>query len=126
MAPAVEDMRKTIDAYVRAVAHGTVDEIMALYADGATVEDPVGTEVRTTDSSIREFYAVLEPLQQTSELLTVKIASNSAAFHFSLTTIFGDNTFEVAPIDVMEFDDEGKITSMRAYWNESDMVARSA
>ncbi|WP_072802873.1 nuclear transport factor 2 family protein [Rhodococcoides yunnanense] len=126
MAPAVEDIRKTIDAYVQAVAHGTVDEIAALYAAGATVEDPVGSEVRTTEASIREFYAVLEPLQQTAELLTVRIASGSAAFQFNLTTVFGENTFEVAPIDVMEFDDEGKITSMRAYWNESDMVQRSA
>jgi steroid delta-isomerase len=24
-------------------------------------------------------------------------------------------------IDVMTFDDEGKITSMRAYWNPADM-----
>lgn len=60
MPPVPDAVRKTVDAYVRAVAHGTVDDILALYADGATVEDPVGTEVRKTEASIREFYAVLE------------------------------------------------------------------
>ncbi len=126
MTPAVEAIRATVEAYVRAIAHGTVDEILALYAEGATVEDPVGTEVRTTRESLREFYAVIEPLKQTAELITVRIASNTAAFHFRLITDFGENTFEVAPIDVMEFDDEGKITSMRAFWGQDDMIQRPA
>ena len=125
MAPSADVVRKTVDAYVEAVAHGTVDDILALYAEGATVEDPVGTEVRTTEKSIREFYAVLEPLEQSAELLTCKIASNSAAFHFRLVSKFGENTFEVAPIDVMEFDDDGRITSMRAYWAPEDLVQTS-
>ena len=43
---------------------GTTDEVLALYADGATVEDPVGTEVRSTRESIREFYSGLEGLEQ--------------------------------------------------------------
>lgn len=122
MTPTPDAVRKTVDAYVHAVAHGTVDEILALYAEGATVEDPVGTEVRTTEESIREFYAVLEPLEQSAELLTCRIAAGSAAFHFRLTSTFGENRFEVAPIDVMEFDDEGRITSMRAYWAPEDLV----
>ncbi len=126
MTPAVEAIRATVEAYVRAIAHGTVDEILALYAEGATVEDPVGTEVRTTRESLREFYAVIEPLKQTAELVTVRIASNTAAFHFRLVTDFGENAFEVAPIDVMEFDDEGKITSMRAFWGQDDMIQRPA
>ena len=72
MVPAADVVRKTVDAYVQAVAHGTVDDILALYAEGATVEDPVGTEVRTTEQAIREFYAVLEPLEQSAELLACK------------------------------------------------------
>lgn len=122
MTPTPDAVRKTVHAYVQAVAHGTVDDILALYAEGATVEDPVGSEVRATEASIREFYAVLEPLEQTVELLTCKIAASSAAFHFTLTSKFGENTFEVSPIDVMEFDDEGRITSMRAYWAPEDLV----
>lgn len=122
MSPTEDAVRQTVAAYVQAVAHGTAADVVALYAEGATVEDPVGTEVRTTRESILEFYAVVEPLKQTAELLTVKVASNSAAFHFGLTTEFGENTFALSVIDVMEFDDEAKITSMRAYWSEADLV----
>ncbi|QCB49256.1 steroid delta-isomerase [Rhodococcus sp. PAMC28707] len=122
MAPTADVIRKTVNAYVQAVAHGTVDDVLALYAEGATVEDPVGTEVKTTEASIREFYAVVEPMEQTGEVLTVRIAASTAAFHFKLTTKFGDKMLEMSPIDVMEFDDEGKITSMRAIWGQEDMV----
>ncbi|AOW93943.1 steroid delta-isomerase [Rhodococcus sp. WMMA185] len=122
MAPSAEDIRKTVESYVETVATGTVDDILALFAEGATVEDPVGTEPRTTVDSLREFYSVLEPMKQTGELRTLRIAGNSAAFHFSLVTDLGEQKFEIAPIDVMTFDDDGKITSMKAYWGQDDMV----
>ncbi len=94
---------------------------MELYAEGATVEDPVGTEVRTTRESIREFYAGLEELEQAGEVLSVRIAGGQAAFLFELRAKAGDQTFTLAPIDVMTFDDDGKITSMRAYWSNADL-----
>ncbi|RVW02330.1 nuclear transport factor 2 family protein [Rhodococcus spongiicola] len=117
-----ESIRNTVEAYIKSVATGTADDILALYADGATVEDPVGTPVRTTRESIREFYQVIEPLEQEAELVTLRIAANTAAFHFRLITKMGDQTLEIAPIDVMEFDDDGKIVSMRAVWSQEDMI----
>ncbi|MDF3306664.1 nuclear transport factor 2 family protein [Rhodococcus sp. T2V] len=122
MAPSAEDIRKTVERYIEAVATGTAADVVALYAEGATVEDPVGTEPRTSAESLREFYGVIEPLKQTGELLTLKIAGNSAAFHFSLVTDLGEQKLEIAPIDVMTFDDDGKITSMRAFWSQEDMI----
>ena len=116
-----EKIREVIEQYVARVAGGTTDEIMDLYAEGATVEDPVGTEVRTTPESIRDFYSGLEALEQAGELLSVRIASGEAAFLFELRTKAGDQTYTLAPIDVMTFDDDGKITSMRAYWSDADL-----
>ncbi|WP_072690337.1 nuclear transport factor 2 family protein [Rhodococcus marinonascens] len=125
MAPSAADIRKIVERYVAAVATGTADDVLSLYAEGATVEDPVGTEPRTSVDSLREFYSVLEPMKQTGELLTLRIAGNSAAFHFSLVTDLGEQKFEIAPIDVMTFDDDGKITSMKAYWGQDDMITRA-
>lgn len=122
MAPTPEAIRETIAAYVDAVATGTVDDILALYAPGATVEDPVGSEVRSTEESLREFYGVVAPMKQVGEVLTVRIAENNAAFHFSLVTEVEDQKFEISPIDVMTFDDDGKIASMRAFWGPEDMI----
>jgi len=114
-------IREVVEQYVARVAGGTTDEILELYAEGATVEDPVGTEVRTTRESIREFYSALEGLEQAGEVLSVRVAGGQAAFLFELRTKAGDQTYTLAPIDVMTFDDDAKITSMRAYWSNADL-----
>ena len=122
MAASNDRILETINSYVDLVSNGTADQIVALYADGATVEDPVGSEVRTTRESIHEFYATLEGLEQVGTLLTARVASGEAAFQFELATKAGDQTFTLSPIDVMTFDDDARITSMKAYWADTDLV----
>ena len=122
MAASNDRILEVINSYVDLVSNGTADQIVALYADGATVEDPVGSEVRRTRESIREFYATLEGLQQQGKVLTARIASGEAAFQFELATKAGDQTFTLSPIDVMTFDDDARITSMKAYWADTDLV----
>ncbi len=117
-----EKIREVIEQYVATVAGGTTDEVLALFADGATVEDPVGTEVRSTREAIREFYSGLEGLEQVGRVITARIAGGEAAFLFEFDTKAGDKTYTLAPIDVMTFDDEGRITSMKAYWGDADMT----
>ena len=122
MAASAEQIHDVIEQYVARVAGGTTDEILELFAEGATVEDPVGTEVRATREAIREFYAGLEALEQEGHIVTARIAGGQAAFLFELATKAGDQTYTLAPIDVMTFDDDAKITSMKAYWGDSDMT----
>ena len=118
-----EAILKTVEDYVRLVASGTAAEVVGLYAESATVEDPVGTEVRTTRESILEFYGPLESMEQEGRLLHVRVAGNEAAFAFELASKVGDKTYTLAPIDVMTFDDDARITSMRAFWSGEDMVS---
>lgn len=113
---------ETIQRYIDLVGKGTADEILALYAEGATVEDPVGTDMRTTRESIHEFYAAIEPLEQESRLVSARVADGQAAFQFELVTRVGDQTYTLAPIDVMTFDDDARITTMRAFWSNEDMA----
>ena len=117
-----ETILETITTYVDRVANGSSAEVLALYADGATVEDPVGSDVLTTREQIAAFYGTLDTLDQTGRLLFARVAGNEAAFSFELVTKAGDQTYTLAPIDVMTFDDDGKITSMRAFWSGEDMV----
>ena len=117
-----EQILATIEQYVERVGSGTADQVLELYADRATVEDPVGSEVRTTRESIREFYAALEPLEQDARLVVARVAGNEAAFQFELVTEADGVSYTLAPIDVMTFDDDARITSMRAFWAGEDMV----
>lgn len=121
MAASVDRIREVVETYVRLVGSGTSDEIVALYAEGATVEDPVGTHVRS-GSAIKEFYSTLDGLEQESRLLALRIAGGEAVFHFEIVTRADGATYTLAPIDVMTFDDEGRITGMRAYWGDADIV----
>jgi steroid Delta-isomerase len=121
MAASNERIREVVEAYVDRVANGSADEVLALYADGATVEDPVGTDVREGLEAIREFYAPLEGLEQEGRLIAARIAAGEAAFQFELATKAGDKTYTLSPIDVMTFDDDGRITSMRAFWGDDDL-----
>lgn len=122
MSATPEQIRATVEKYVDLVATGPSTEIVKLYADGATVEDPVGTEVLTTPEQILGFYSNLDGLKQHTRLLAVRIAGNEAAFHFEVITDAGEMKVNLSPMDVMTFDDEGKITSMRAFWSKDDLV----
>ena len=117
-----EDIKNTVASYMKAISGKSADAVAALFAEGATVEDPVGTEPKRGVEEIRAFFTAIESMDQTAELLTVRVAGNSAAFHFRVTTQAGDRTYVIEPIDVMTFDDDAKITSTRAYWAQEDMI----
>ena len=120
--PNVEQMTQTVQRYLDLVSNGTADEIAALYADDATVEDPVGGEVHIGRGAIRGFYANIENVKGKAELVTLRVVGHEAAFHFRLTLDFGDSGMVIEPIDVMVFDGEGKIASMKAYWSQADVT----
>ncbi|WP_433714180.1 nuclear transport factor 2 family protein [Nocardia sp. CA-084685] len=116
-------IRDVIEQYVKLVGSGPTEAIVDLYAPDAVVEDPIGTEPKRGHEAIREFYEVIGNLDRETQLHadSVRIAGNHAAFMFTLVTKFGDQRLILSPIDAMDFDDEGKIVAMRAYWSQDDM-----
>ncbi len=115
--PTVAD---TVNRYVELLATGSADELAALYTPDATVEDPVGSGVRHGSDEIRELYSRVEKQVRTVELLSMHVNGNEAAFLARLTVITGDIRTTIDGIDVMTFDDQGRITSMRAFWSAPD------
>ncbi|HLY34518.1 MAG TPA: nuclear transport factor 2 family protein [Jatrophihabitantaceae bacterium] len=124
--PSVAEMRATVDKYLELVASGTAEQLADLYADDATVEDPVGTDPHVGRDGVLEFYKVIEPFKRSTELVSFKAAGNVAVFEFHIVTYFDAMTIELNPVDVMEFGDDGLVTRMRALWGPEDMVRRDA
>lgn len=122
MVASAEQVRGTVERYLELVATGTADEVVSLFAEDATLEDPVGSEVLTGREAIRAFYATIEPIRAETRLIEMRAVGGSAAFHFEITTYPDGLTVTVAPIEVMTFDDEARITSMRAWWADADMT----
>ncbi|WP_431949418.1 nuclear transport factor 2 family protein [Nocardia lijiangensis] len=120
-----QQIRDVVEQYVKLVGTGPTESIVELYAPDATVEDPAGTPIRQGHDAIREFYSVFDKLDRSTVLHadTVRVAGSHAAFMFDVVTKVGDQRFTLTPIDTMEFDDQGKIIKMRAYWSQDDMRA---
>lgn len=122
--PSVDEMRSTVEKYIELVSGGTAEQVADLYADDATLEDPVGTEPKTGRDAIVAFYKIIEPIERSAELVSFKAGGDTAVFEFKIVTVFGDTTIELNPVDIMMFDDAGKVRSMRAVWSPEDMVRR--
>jgi steroid Delta-isomerase len=112
----------TVNHYIALIANGSVDDLVELYADDATLEDPVGGEVHVGRQAIRGFYSAIENVDRECELVSLRVAGNEAAFQFRLTVTAGDSKMRIEPIDVMVFDDDGKVTAMKAYWSAADVT----
>lgn len=113
-------IRATVQAYLDGVSAADPEVILPLYADDATVEDPVGSTVRRGKHEIADFYRQSAGYDNRAELLDCRIAGDSAAFRFRITTTLPDTIVAVEPIDVMTFDADARITSMQAFWHPAD------
>ena len=106
-------MVAAVNKYVEAFANSDMDLIREIYADNATVEDPVGSEVLEGIAAIEEFYTKGFQMGATLELTgPCRCAGSSVAFPFQVNA--GGSTISI--IDVFDFNDDGKVVAMRAYW----------
>ncbi|MBS1690890.1 MAG: nuclear transport factor 2 family protein [Actinobacteria bacterium] len=114
---------QTVNDYVTLIAQGRKDEIVALYADDATVEDPVGSEVHVGRQAINTFYVSLPFASAETEIVTLRALGNEAAFFWRLTV--GSDDSGKAAIEIlstMAFTDDGKIAAMKAYWGPENVT----
>jgi steroid delta-isomerase len=108
-------LESACEAYVSLLGDENVDALMALFAEDCTVEDPVGAERRIGKVAVREFYATLPGVGVSAKLVGPVHANadaRAAAFPFEIDTA----GFVMSVIDVMTFDEKGKVTSMTAHW----------
>ena len=107
------DKIAAVHKYVEAFAKADMDIIRDIYAVNARVEDPVGTDAHEGIDAICAFYegalASGAKLALTGE---PRCAGNAVAFPFQAQTA----DFTVDIIDVFEFDAQGKVNSMKAFW----------
>ena len=120
--PDAEHIEAVVRRYLELVGGGTADEIADLFADDATVEDPVGGEVHIGRRAIHGFYKNIESLPRRTELITLRVAGHEAAFLFAITVGPEGGRMRIEPIDVMNFNADGKVASMKAYWSPADVT----
>lgn len=108
----------TCDRYVQLVSDGDVDGVLSLFADDCWIEDPIGSERKVGKEALRAFYAGIADLGVTpvmTRMGPVCVAGGEAAFQFRIDIDLGDTAIAMTTTDVMTFDDDGRITTMRAF-----------
>lgn len=120
-------MKQALQAYIDAFNRSDAEAIAALYADGATIEDPVGSPLKQGREAIAAFYRMAVKTGAKLKLAAPIRGShgNSAAMAFDVQLNMPEGEAVIRVIDVMTFDDAGLFTSMRAYWGRGDMVVLS-
>lgn len=113
-----EKFQKIVDGYVEAFENADLEIIRNMFADNATVEDPVGTEAKVGKEAILAFYTqAFEAGAKLKRTEPIRVAGNSVAFSFDV--LMGD--MKISPIDVFELNADGQVQSMRAYWGPENM-----
>lgn len=112
------DKIRVVEKYVEAFANSDMGIIREIFADDARVEDPVGTGVREGIGAICSFYEVgLNAGAKLNLTGTPRCSGNAVAFPFQVKM----PGMVIDIIDVFEFDEAGKVASMKAYWGPENI-----
>jgi steroid Delta-isomerase len=119
-----QSMKQAMQAYIDRYNADDLEGVVGLYADEATVEDPVGTPAKAGKAAIRDFYRYAMTTGARLALAAPIRAShgNAAAMAFDVKLNYQGAQMVIRVIDVMTFDAQGRFTSMKAYWGPSDMI----
>ena len=122
-----EYMQQVVEDYLAAINAGDMAAVTALYADDASVEDPVGTEPKRGDD-ILQFYTNAFSGGAKVELTgPVRISEKAAAFPFRAEITRTDGpVIIVEVIDIFEFDPAGKIAKMTAHFGPANITVKDS
>jgi steroid delta-isomerase len=124
-----QQVQETMIRYVELVDACDIEGILALYARDALVEDPVGNPPYVGVEAIGRFYREGLGRANARARRTGPVSAShagSGAVPFCVDLDWNGRACSIQVIDVMEFDADGLICSMKAYWGETNLVERDA
>jgi len=130
-----EQMAAAVQAYIDLFNACDAQGIADLYADDATVTDPVGTPPKNGKAEILAFYSgAVNGGSQLVQQGSTRIVADYAAFSFrvhvggynpedvSIDVDLPSGSMTIDVIDTFQFNNEGKITAMRAFWGPTNIT----
>ena len=114
---ATPEIARTLARYAACITAKDLDGIVGLYADDATIEIPVGGPVHRGIDAIRAFYFGNELAERVEITGPVCAAASEAAVPMRATIRRDGRRFEIDVIDVVRFDAQGRLRSLRAFFD---------
>lgn len=118
-------IQEFMQLYIERVDAMDVDAILELYAEDAVVEDPVGAPCHVGKAAIEQFYreGLTRSKMRASLQGPVRATDvGSGAMAFRVDVLDGEMPGSIDVIDVMEFNEQGLIRSMKAYWGSCNFT----
>jgi len=110
-----QEIHALIESYVGAVGRQDLEATLAVFADDAYQEDPIGTPPNVGIDAVRGFFERSFGMPFSTELTgPVLVTGDYAAFHFTIRVPLGEETMTVRVIDQIRVDAEGRIAELRA------------
>jgi len=122
-----DKISRAVRAYFLAIRAMDADGFANTFAEDGTTYDPVGTPGITGRDAIREFLQSICANFKTVGLTEdcVFVAGNGAAVKWTgKGTSTNGREVRFEGIDVFEVNEDGKIQTVRAYWNPAEMIAQ--
>ena len=116
-----QHMRTVMEQYAAAVTAGDVEAIVSFYAPEGSCQVPVGGPVQEGIDAVRAFYEGNELAQALSLTGPVRVSGQEAAAPMVARVRFDCVDYELDVVDVAEFDDDGLLTSLRAFYSLDDL-----
>ncbi len=113
--------------YLRCWAEDDRAGWLALFAPDASIEDPVGAPLTVGPKAIAAFWDRIHQgdMVITCALDRIVVCGDEALMIFAVTTRGAGVSMEVRIADLFTFNDEGKIATMRAFWDDRCMAMTS-
>lgn len=105
------------DSYMTAMSAQDWAAVMELYAQDATLEDPVGSDIKEGKAAITEFYFGIGETNITCQRTgPVRFANSEMVFPFECIMRSDEGNMRLDIIDHFVLNDDGLIKQMRAFW----------
>lgn len=117
------EIKKAMQQYIDHFNANELDLLVGLFADQASLEDPVGSIPIEGSDPIRQFYTKVVNGDTKIKLTSPICGSNShsGAMAIEIETNVKGRSAVIRAIEVMSFDEFGKITKLQVYWGKEDM-----
>ena len=113
--------KSVVQAYLEGWRSGDKDAWLALFAEDAAIIDPVATpENRGLDAIGALWDRVTGTgMKMAPELHKVVVCGNEVLASFTMVSTTGGMGMAVDIVDIFTLNDDGKITLLKAYWDNS-------
>jgi steroid delta-isomerase len=118
-------LRQIITTYMDRFTAEDREGWLDLFAADAWIEDPVGTPRRNGREEIGAFWDESHTVPDKVALVPLGITTiigNEGIFTMQAQATLGDTVYGIDIIDLMTFDDDGRITTMRAFFDPGTMT----